>query len=307
MVRGVPSLFTPKIAEFVMYTFEALGIHTLIFPRLIKGYSLLATIILFVCGYHDITIERLLQILQFAPSGSSVKTLLHYLQCHRSQKLKPYEEFDMTDMPLPDEMVKKEILIEEEISRNSESEYSDDGYKSAQSSSSESTFHDNNLMNMKTGSRIQYSSQDLESVETFQMPDENDIYSLNRVFIPISIWWAEADWAASKSNISKIVRELPNVVNCWKLPKPTCGHLDFLWGRTGNFYQELNRHLDDTYPNDWEELEKQLNYVHGNMDPENSKDNALHWYICAMSANVRFSYHKIADMVGTHLSSVNFF
>ena len=306
MVRGVPSLFTPKIAEFVMYSFEALGIHTLIFPRLIKGYSLLATIILFVCGYHDITIERLLQILQFAPSGSSVKTLLHYLQCHRSQKLKPYEDFDMINVPQHDKMLKG-TLLDEESSSNSGSEYSDDGYKSAPSTSSERSFHDNNLLNQKIGSRIQYSSQDLASVETFQMPDDSDIYSLNRVFIPISIWWAEADWAASKSNISRIVRELPNVVNCWKLPKPTCGHLDFLWGRTGKFYQELNRHLDDTYPSNWEELEKQLDYVHGNIDLENSKDNALHWYICAMSANVRFSFHKVKDVVGTHLSSVNFF
>ena len=288
-----------------MHAFEALGIHTLIFPRLIKGYSLLATIVLFVCGYHDLTIERLLQILQFAPSGSSTKTLLHYLQCYRSKKLIPYKDVDISMKVEKNAMILENSLSFEDISRSSESTCSDDGYKSAHSISSEESL--GTLLKEANWLQDRNSMEDMEEFDNLQIPHDSDTYSLKRIFIPTSIWWGEADWAASKVNISRIVRELPNVVNCYKMEKSTCGHLDFLWGRTGSFYQDLNKHLDDTYPSDWEKLEDQLNYVHDNIAVDNSKDNAVLWYIHAMSANIRFSLYQFKRMVDTRISSINFF
>ena len=265
----------------------------------------MATIVLFVCGYHDITVKRLLEILQFAPSGSSTKTILHYLQCHRSKKLIPYEETGIFDKRQDKTVMLKSPKSNNENIRSNQSECSDDGYKSAQSTSSKGS-HDsyNNEVN---GKQDENSIDDMEEFETTHSAKDRDIYSLQRIFIPISIWWAEADWAASKRNVSRIVMELPNVVNCWKLKKPTCGHLDFLWGRTGCFYQDLNKHLDDIYPSDWKELEDQLNYVHDNITPNSQTDNAVLWYAHAMSANLRLSAYEFKDTVETIISSINIF
>ena len=292
-----------------MHTFEALGIHTLIFPRLIKGYSLLATIVLFICGYHDITFKRLLQILQFAPSGSSIKTLLHYLQCHRSKKLKPYEESQTSiKNSFNEEMLEKEQVSITESSTNSESGFSDDSCRSEQSIPSGGSLSDNYSWDEDERWHATNYPEDIGSLEHLEIySTKEDIYSLNRINIPISIWWAEADWAASKVNISRIVTELPKIVNCWKIEKPTFGHLDFLWGRTGTLYKDLNEHLDDTSPSDWDELKRQLDYVGDNIEQVNSRDNAFYWYFYAMSANVRFSLVKLKGVVETHLSGVHFF
>ena len=294
-----------------MYAFEAVGIYTLIFPRLIKGYSLLATCVLYACGYHDISFKTLLQILKFGPSGSSTKVLLQYLQCNHAKLFKPYEAYQTNLRPFQVGM-EKNIGLKSKINNscfNRDRKNSDEGYKSETSMSADDSFCEDYYWDNETG---WYSNNDIQKDSTvIQEKDvdscNNVTYSLNRISIPISIWWGEADWASSKRNISKIVRELPNVVNCWKMSKPTFGHLDFLWGRTESFYQDLNDHLDDISPCDIEERKRQIDFVHANPEQRNAQDIAVFWYINSMSANLRFSINQTRVYIDRQLSSVNLY
>ena len=279
-----------------MYAFEAVGIYTLIFPRLIKGYSFLATCVLYACGYHDISCKTLLQILKFGPSGSSTKLLLHYLQCNKAKLFKPYEDYETNFRHFQDGMTEN-ICLKSKISNSFFKRYrknSDEGYKSENSLSADDSFCEDYYWDNERG---WFSNNDIQKnstgIEKKDVGSNNNVtYSLNRISIPISIWWGEADWASSKQNISKMVTELPNVVNCWKMNKPTFGHLDFLWGRTESFYQDLNEHLDDTSPCDFEERKRQIDFVHANTEQRSAQDNAVFWYINSMSANLRFSVNQ---------------
>ena len=89
--------------------------------------------------------------------------------------------------------------------------------------------------------------------------------------------------------------------------KPTFGHLDFLWGRTESFYQDLNHHLDDRTPYDLEQRKKQLDLVHDNTVERNAQDKAVFWYLNSMSANLRFSINQTMVYIDRQLSSVNIY
>ena len=104
-----------------------------------------------------------------------------------------------------------------------------------------------------------------------------------------------------------MVRELPNVVNCRKINKPTFGHLDFLWGRIGDFYDDLNKHLDDIHPSDLAELKQQIDYVNEKTTLHHPGDYAVFWYIKSMSANMRYSWNNVMDVIEKQLSNVNLY
>ena len=295
-----------------MYVFEAIGIHTLIFPRLIKGYSFCATIVLYFCGYHDITFRRLFQILKFAPSGSSTKTLLHYIQCHRSKKLKPYEDYE-TEFPhfrnninKPNKSPSKENKRERKIS--------DDGYKTERSVDlmAPNSPHEVFLWDKEFGwhKKEPSNNEDVGPVKLRKDRNQNDLYcySLDCVTIPTSLWWGEADWVSNKENVSRIVQELPNVVGCHRIPKSTFGHLDFLWGRVGSFYEELNQNLDDTTPVYLEELNKSVHSLDNDTEvPPSFTDYALFWYVKSICANVRHCFKTLFGVIFDRLSSVSLY
>ena len=309
VVRGIPSLVTPITTEYVMYAWEAVGIYTPIFPRLIKGYSFLATITLYACGYHDITFKRLLQILKFGPSGATTKLLLHYLQCHRAKTFKPYEEYETNRRHLKTSAVLDRSFRSETISLSPKRErkISDEGYKSEQSAATESDNGEFFDWSKEPGWNADSTNNNFNLKEFISHQTGQSRYSLYEIPTPISIWWSNADWASSKSNISKIVSELPNVVNCTKMKRSTFGHLDFLWGRTETLYDEINERLEDTSPYDSEALKLKLSDIHDHSPKFNPKDIALFWYVKSIIANTRLTLFNLIVAFEKQFSSVNLF
>ena len=308
VVRGIPSLVTPITTEYVMYAFEAVGIYTPIFPRLIKGYSLFATITLYACGYHDITFKKLLQILKFGPSGATTKLLIHYLQCHRAKAFKPYEEFKTNCRHLKTSTVLDRSFRSETISSSPKRErkISDEGYKSEQSAATESDNGELFDWSKEPGWNADSMNNNLDLKKVISHQSGQSTYSLHQIPTPISIWWSEADWASSKSNISTIVSELPNVVNCTKMKRSTFGHLDFLWGRTETLYDDINERLEDRSPYDSEALALKLNEIHDHTK-FNPGDMALFWYVKSIIVNTRLTLLNLMIAFEKQFSSVNLF
>ena len=90
VVQGLPK-YCINAAEYLMHILEMLGIYTLFFPRMLKGYSLMAILMFQIVGYHSFDIDnkfdRIKTILEFAPSGSTTKTVLQYIRCHKKKQL----------------------------------------------------------------------------------------------------------------------------------------------------------------------------------------------------------------------------
>ena len=308
VVRGIPSLVTPITTEHVMYAFEAVGIYTPIFPRLIKGYSLFATITLYACGYHDITFKKLLQILKFGPSGATTKLLIHYLQCHRAKAFKPYKEFETNCRHLKTSTVLDRSFRSETISSSPKRErkISDEGYKSEQSAATESDNGELFDWSKEPGWIADSTNNNFDLKKVISHQSGQSTYSLHQISTPISIWWSEADWASSKSNISTIVSELPNVVNCTKMKRSTFGHLDFLWGRTETLYDDINERLEDRSPYDSAALTLKLNEIHDHTK-FNPGDMALFWYVKSIIVNTRLTLLNLMIAFEKQFSSVNLF
>ena len=91
------------------------------------------------------------------------------------------------------------------------------------------------------------------------------------------------------------------------MKKPTFGHLDFLWGRVGSFYQNLNEHLEDLTPRDVEEVKRQMDFVHDNNEEMNAGSNAVFWYINSMSALMRIKMCKLIDLAAKKIPSNQLF
>ncbi|XP_077281143.1 lipase 3 isoform X2 [Temnothorax americanus] len=56
-------------------------------------------------------------------------------------------------------------------------------------------------------------------------------YTLERVKVPVAIFYSENDFITHRTDIQKLVDNLPNVTHTEKLAHETFNHIDYLWGR----------------------------------------------------------------------------
>lgn len=52
-------------------------------------------------------------------------------------------------------------------------------------------------------------------------------YNLNRVNVPIALYWAQNDWLADPIDVQYLKKKLPNIVD--ELNIQFYNHLDFVW------------------------------------------------------------------------------
>lgn len=90
VIQGLPK-YCINTAEYLMQILELLGIYTIFFPRMLKGYSIIALLMFQVVGYNSFDIDnnfdRLKDILKFAPSGFTTKTFFQYARCNKKKQL----------------------------------------------------------------------------------------------------------------------------------------------------------------------------------------------------------------------------
>ncbi|XP_041977429.1 lipase 3-like [Aricia agestis] len=53
-------------------------------------------------------------------------------------------------------------------------------------------------------------------------------YDLSRVTVPVALFYSDADWLASPRDVERLSRELPNVIEMYKVPFDNFNHLDFI-------------------------------------------------------------------------------
>ncbi|KMQ93564.1 lipase 3-like protein [Lasius niger] len=56
-------------------------------------------------------------------------------------------------------------------------------------------------------------------------------YNLERVKIPVAIFYGDNDFLTHYEDVQKLVNRLPNVIEVKKVPHEKFNHIDFLWGR----------------------------------------------------------------------------
>ena len=67
---------------------------------------------------------------------------------------------------------------------------------------------------------------------------EGQVYSLENVTCPVSLWYSDDDWAAGEADVRDIAAKLPNVKHVRKVEMSRFGHLDFLWAREARVVYE---------------------------------------------------------------------
>ena len=68
-------------------------------------------------------------------------------------------------------------------------------------------------------------------------------YDLGSVSVPAVVFWSENDSIACQSDVSRLERELPNIISSHKLDYT---HIDYLWGDKADLklYKQIANILD---------------------------------------------------------------
>ncbi|XP_029671560.1 lipase 3-like [Formica exsecta] len=56
-------------------------------------------------------------------------------------------------------------------------------------------------------------------------------YDLTNITVPIALFYGANDWLVNVSEMQKLSRLLPNVVDMYKVPWPKFNHVDFVWAK----------------------------------------------------------------------------
>ena len=78
-----------------------------------------------------------------------------------------------------------------------------------------------------------------ENLNIYNSPNP-PTYQLSQVAVPAVVFWSERDTIACHSDVSRLERELPNIISSHKLDLT---HIDYLWGEKAD--SKLYKHIGD--------------------------------------------------------------
>ena len=85
--------------------------------------------------------------------------------------------------------------------------------------------HYSQMISQKTFQAYTWTAEE-ENVDRYNI-SEAPVYSLSNVRVPVIIYWSDRDIFASKADVDRLQKDLPNLLEIHQLD--FC-HIDYLWG-----------------------------------------------------------------------------
>lgn len=87
--------------------------------------------------------------------------------------------------------------------------------------------HYSQLIN--SGRFQQFDHGEVENLKRYNQATPPD-YNLSNIKAPVALYYAESDAVTVTLDVERLSKELPNVINKYKVPHARFNHADFVWG-----------------------------------------------------------------------------
>ena len=89
-------------------------------------------------------------------------------------------------------------------------------------------------------------SDDFGSNDLLDPEHDSEEHPLTRVRVPVSLWYSDADWSGSRTNMKRMANHLPQLQRLNRIEMaPSYGHLDFMYGRSQGLFTDILEALND--------------------------------------------------------------